>query len=256
MTATALIRPTTQLSWRALRETLRQPGLEVQNIFIPLFFFATGVGALSTIATGAFGIENYTGFQMPVAFLTAISGAASISGLAVVLDIERGYLDKLLLTPAPRASLVFGRMLADGIRGAVLTLIILIVGLIAGSGLEAGVGGALVILAMAALFGMAYSAIGLGLGLRTGSLQAAQAGVLIFFPLLFLSPAFAPTMVFTDWLAALATVNPVTYILTGIRSLVLEGWDAEDIGLAFGCLLGLGAVTTLFAFWGLRHRTA
>ena len=128
-------------------------------------------------------------------------------------------------------------------------------GLIAGSGLETGVGGALVILAIAAVFGMAYSAIGLGLGLRTGNLQAAQAGLLVFFPLLFLSPAFAPTDVFAPWLDALATVNPVTYILTGIRALVLEGWDGEAIGLAFGCTLGLGTVTTLFAFWGLRHRT-
>ena len=251
----ALIRSTYQLSWRALRETVRQPGVEIQNIFIPLFFFATGVGALSSVAAGAFEIDNYTGFQLPVAFLTAIAGAASISGLAAVLDIERGYLDKLLLTPAPRSSLVLGRMLADSIRGALLMLIILIVGLIAGSGLETGVAGALVILAIGALFGMAYSAIGLGLGLRTGNLQAAQAGLLIFFPLLFLSPAFAPTNVFAPWLDALATVNPVTYILTGIRTLVLEGWDGEAIGLAFGCTLGLGTVTTLFAFWGLRHRT-
>jgi hypothetical protein len=64
-----------------------------------------------------------------------------------------------------------------------------------------------VLILLAALFGLAYSGIGLALALKTGSAQAANAGFLLFFPLLSLSPAFAPTSVFQPWLEFLANIN-------------------------------------------------
>src|SRR5574341_577313 len=209
---------------RAIRESLRQPGLEIQNIFIPIFFLFVTVGAIGEVSGTAFGVENYRGFQLPVAILQGAAGAAGMGGFGMVMDIERGYFDKLLLTPAPRLSLVLGRLTADGLRVMALSTLIMIVGLIVGAGMEAGVGGAVVFVVIAGLFGVAYSGIGLSIALRTGSAQAAQAGFLVFFPLLFLSPAFAPKELFAGWLEFLATINPVTYVLEGLRSLVLEGW--------------------------------
>ncbi|HEY7269154.1 MAG TPA: ABC transporter permease, partial [Dehalococcoidia bacterium] len=197
---------------RALRETLRQPAVEGTNIFIPLFFFAVTVGAIGGVASKAFGVQDYAGFQMPVAILQGVAGAAGSSGLGMVTDIEKGYFDKLLLTPAPRLSLVLGRLSADGARILVLTGIIIVFGVIAGAGMETGLPGAIMIMIMAGMFGIAYAAIGMAIALKTGSSQAAQAGFLIFFPLLFLSPAFAPKDVFSGWLEFLATINPVTYI--------------------------------------------
>lgn len=241
---------------RSLRETMRQPAIEITNIFIPMFFFAVTVGAIGNVAGRAFGVENYTGFQMPVAILQAVAGAAGSSGIGMVTDIERGYFDKLLLTPTPRPALVFGRIAADGVRVMVLTLLILVAGLISGSGLEAGVGGFIVILLMAGLFGIAYAGIGVAIALRTGSAQAAQTGFLIFFPLLFLSPAFAPKEVFSGWLEFLATINPVTYILEGMRDLVLDGWSIKSLAAAFGAIAGLGVFTMTLTFAALRSRTA
>ena len=185
-----------QLCGRAVRETLRQPGVEVSNLFIPLFFFFVTVGAISNIAGPAFGVENYEGFQLPVAVLQCVAGAASVSGIAIVKDIESGYFDKLLLTPSPRLAIVLGRLFADAIRAIAFTAVILVVVSLVGAGMEAGPLGYLVILALAGLFGAAYSGIGATIALRTGNAQAAQAGFLVFFPLLFLSPAFAPKEVF------------------------------------------------------------
>jgi len=54
----------------------------------------------------------------------SVTNSASAAGFAVVRDIESGYFDKLLLTPAPRATLVFGRLLADGMRAALATTLI------------------------------------------------------------------------------------------------------------------------------------
>jgi ABC-2 type transport system permease protein len=251
-----VVRDTYILGMRALRESVRQPAFEVQNIFIPLFFFFVTVGAISNVSGAAFGVDNYTGFQMPVAILQGVAGAASVSAFGMVTDIERGYFDKLLLTPSPRIALVLARLTADGVRVMVITFIILIVGLLMGAGMESGPAGFVVILLLAGAFGLAYAGIGLSIALRTGSAQAAQAGFLIFFPLLFLSPAFAPKEFFDPWLEFLATINPVTYILEGMRSLILVGWDAEAIAKAVGAIVGLGVFTLTMAVLALRHRTA
>jgi len=241
---------------RALRESIRQPGVEVQNIFIPVFFLFVTVGAIGEISGSAFGVENYEGFQLPVAILQGAAGTAGMGGCGMVMDIERGYFDKLMLTPAPRLALVLGRLAADGVRVMVLSTIILIVGLIIGSGMEGGPAGAVFFVLVAGLFGLAYSGIGMSIALRTGSVQAAQAGFLIFFPLLFLSPAFAPKEVFSGWLEFLATINPVTYVLEGLRSLVLEGWEWDRLAYALLSIAGLGVVTLSMTLMALRSRTA
>lgn len=245
-----------QLTLRSLREVVRQPAFEVQNYFIPLFFFAVTVGALGNVSARAFGVENYQAFQMPVAILQGAAGAASFSALAMVTDIERGYFDKLLLTPTPRISLVLGRLFGDGIRVVIITAVILLVGAIFGTGMAAGAAGYIMILILAGLFGLAYAGFGLAIALRTGSPQAAQAGFLIFFPLLFLSTAFAPKEFFSPWLEFLATMNPVTYVLEGMRALIIEGWDWEKIGEALLAIAILAAINLPLALWALRHRTA
>ena len=252
---TALAVGSYQLCWRALRETIRQPGVEVSNLFIPLFFFFVTVGAISNVAGPAFGVENYEGFQLPVAVLQCVAGSASVSGIALIRDIESGYFDKLLLTPSPRLAIVLGRLFADAIRAIAFTAVILVVVSLVGAGMEAGPFGYAVILALAGLFGLAYSGIGATIALRTGNAQAAQAGFLLFFPLLFLSPAFAPKEVFDPWMESLASINPVTYLLEGMRTLVLEGWQWDNLAGAVGAVLGLGVVTVALSLWALRART-
>ncbi|MHB8378064.1 MAG: ABC transporter permease [Dehalococcoidia bacterium] len=250
------VRDSWYLMLRGLRESLRQPGIEIGNIFIPMFFFAITVGAISGIAAKAFGVSNYVGFQMPVAILQGVAGSAGSGGMAMVTDIERGYFDKLLLTPAPRISLVIGRLAADGVRVMIIAVLLLIAGLVTGSGMASGPGGALLLIVMAGLFGLAYSGIGMAIALKTGSAQAAQLSFLIFFPMLFLSPAFAPKSVFSGWLRFLATINPVTYLLEGMRDLVLKGWDPASLAAAFGAILGIGALTLTASVLALRSRTA
>jgi ABC-2 type transport system permease protein len=248
-------RATYHLTWRALRESIRQPAFEIQNLFIPIFFLLVTVGAIGEISGRGFGVDNYEGFQLPVAILQGVAGASSTGGLGMVMDIDRGYFDKLLLTPAPRLSLVLGRLLADGIRVMLLSTVIIIAGLIIGSGMESGPAGFVALVLLSGGFGLAYSGIGLSIALRTGSPQASQVGFLVFFPLLFLSPAFAPKEVFQPWLEFLATINPVTYILEGCRSLVLDGWEWDKIGYALLSIVGLGAFTLSLTLAALRSRT-
>ena len=264
------------LAARAIRESLRQPGVEVTNIFIPLFFLAVSTGAIANFSERGFGVENYLAFQLPVAVLQAVAGSSSASGIAIVLDMERGYFDKLLLTPASRWSLIIGRVWADAVRAIFFASIMLIAALVAGSGMASGVPGAILILVIAGLFGGAYSGIGIFIAMRTGNAQAAQAGFLLFFPLLFMAPAFAPLAVFDDWLRIIATINPVTYIMEGMRGLVMEGYawpvteggqivfgpdglpqtkDPPALYWAFVSLAGFSVFTLTIAALALRSRT-
>jgi ABC-2 type transport system permease protein len=73
---------------------------------------------------------------------------------------------------------------------------------------------------------------------------------------LFLSPAFAPKEIFANWLEFLATINPVTYVLQGMRDLVLEGWDVGSFLGALGAIGGIGAFTIGLTLAALRSRTA
>jgi ABC-2 type transport system permease protein len=252
---TRLLQDTYHLMIRALRESIRQPTFELPNIFIPIFFFLVTVGAIGGVAGRAFGVTNYAAFQMPVAILQGVAGGAGSAGLGMVTDIEGGYFQKLLLTPAPRLSLVLGRFIADGIRVMGLTVVLLGVGLIAGSGMATGPLGALSIVLLAGMFGLAYAGIGMTIALQTGSTKASQAGFLVFFPLLFLSPAFAPKDVFSGWLQFLATINPVTYILEGMRTLILDGWSWRQIIEAVGAIGGFAAFTWTTTLWALSRRT-
>jgi ABC-2 type transport system permease protein len=247
------MRDTYYLMVRSLMESVRQPFIEIGNVFIPLFFFAVTVGAIGRLS-GSFQVENFTAFQMPVAVLQGVAGVAGAAGLGMTQDIQRGYFDKLRLTPSPRASLVLGRMAGDGARAMALTAFIVVIGLFFGTGMEAGMPGAVAIVIMGGLFGLTYSGIGMAIALRTGSPQAAQAGFLLFFPLLFLSESFVPKEFYAGWLEFAATINPVTYVLRGMRELTMEGWAWTAVGKAMLSIGGMAVVTFSLAALAARGR--
>jgi ABC-2 type transport system permease protein len=243
------------LMMRAMREALRQPANEIGNAFIPLFFYAVTVGAVGDVAAEAFGVQDYKGFQLPVAILQGAAGVAGGAGLALTQDIQSGYFEKLMLTSTPRFAIVAGRMAADAVKAAILAVPIIGVALAFGSGYETGIGGMLVLILAAAAFALAYSGIGVAIALKTGSPQAAQAGFLLFFPLLFLAPTFAPIEVFATWLEVVARANPVTYILEGMRPLVTGGWKGGSLLKGAASIAGIGVFTMFLTTMSLRGRT-
>ncbi|GIW13469.1 MAG: transport permease protein [Tepidiforma sp.] len=248
------VRATWLLTVRALRESLRQPANEVANAFIPLFFYVVTVGAVGSVAREAFGVSDYKGFQLPVAVLQGAAGVASGAGLAMTVDIQSGYFEKLALTSAPRLALALGRILADAVKAVVLAVLILALALLYGSGFETGLPGMAVLLLATFGFALAYSGIGVAIALKTGSPQAAQAGFIIFFPLLFLAPTFAPIEIFATWLEVIARMNPVTYVLVGMRTLVTDGWDWPALLKGGAATAGIGALTLSLTVLALRGR--
>jgi ABC-2 type transport system permease protein len=245
------LRATMLLAQREVKLALRTPAYLVPNLIVPMFFYFITLGSLESFATG-FGLTNFEGFLLPMALLFAVQGGSA--GLNMVADIESGYFDKLLLTPASRAALLVGAMSADFFRIMAQAVLVLIVALATGLHFETGVTGAVALILIASLFGLVYSGIGFGMALKTGNAQATQSMWFLFMPLMFLTTLFAPKEALSGWLEVAATINPMTYILEGMRSLSMKGWDAADIGYGLLAIGALGVLSMGFAFSALRGR--
>jgi ABC-2 type transport system permease protein len=172
----------------------------------------------------------------------------------MVADIESGYFDKLLLTPASRLSILIGAMGADFVRIMVQATFVLLVAFATGMAFATGLPGAIVLILVSSLWGLAYSAIGFAIALKTGNSQATQSMWALFMPLMFLTTAFAPKEALSGWLSTAASFNPMTYVLQGMRSLSMEGWDMGDLAVAFLAVGILGVVTISLAFMALKSR--
>jgi ABC-2 type transport system permease protein len=239
---------------RSLRVLLRVPSAVIPPLFIPVFFLVVNTAALGNLSNSpVLAGTNYVAFFVPVSILLTVSSAGSGSGLALVQDIDAGYFDKLLLAPISRTSVLVSRLMVDGTRAGAQALLV-VVSLLIGGEVAAGVPGVVLLVVMSFLFGLAYAGIGLTIALRTGSTEATQASFIIFFPLVFLAPTFVPLDFLAEWLQTVAQLNPVTYVLLGMRSLTTEGIVVAELAKAFAAILGLTALLQFSAFRALRAR--
>jgi ABC-2 type transport system permease protein len=233
------------LGRRAVREVVRYPEATIPTLFIPLFFLVVNIGQVSKTfpsSTPFLRGQGYVAFQLPVSLMFAV--ATATSGLALVTEIDLGYFDKLLVAPIRRSSIIFGRLTADLVRGIAGSGLVLLVGIALGARIESGPLGAIVIVLLSAAFGVAYAGFGILVALRTRNVQATQSSFLLFFPLLFLTPNFVPFDRLSSAMETLARINPVSYVIVGLRSLVIDGWDAGKIAVCIGVILALGAILT------------
>jgi ABC-2 type transport system permease protein len=233
------------LGRRAVREVARYPEATIPTLFIPLFFLAVNIGQVSRTFpsdTPFLNGQSYVAFQLPVSLMFAV--ATATSGLALVTEIDNGYFDKLLVAPIRRSSIIVGRLAADFVRGIGGATVVLLAGFAFGAHVEAGVLGALVIVVTSALFGVAYAGFAILVALRTRNVQATNTSFLLFFPLLFLTPNFVPFDRLTPVMETLARINPVSYVIVGLRSLVIDGWDAGKLATCMGVIVAMGVLLT------------
>ena len=238
---------------RAVRSLLREPEFLYPALIIPLFFFVVNVGALQSFVERMPGID-YKAFQLPVAIVFAVTGITRASVL--VIDIQSGYLDRMLVTPVRRATLLLGMMVADVVLALCLSIVVVGMGFAFGVRFHTGLGGLFLFVAMAVGWSLAFTGFPYTIALRTGNPAAVNSSFLIFLPFAFLTPAYLPRELMTGWLSAVAAWNPVTYLLEAMRSLLSEGWDAASLGKGAAAVVGLGVVTFAMAFRSLGRRVA
>ncbi len=233
---------------RACRSVFREPEFFIPAIIVPVFFFVVNIGALQDVAeqgaAAAGQTLDFKAFQLPVAIIFAVTGISRASSL--VIDIQGGYFDRLLLTPIRRPALLLGLMAADLMAVLMLAIPVTALGLALGVRFETGVLGMIVFLLYGAAWGLAFAGFPYAIALKTGNPAAVNSSFILFFPFAFLTSSFLPKESLTGWLSAIATYNPVTYVLEGLRSLISEGWVWSELAKGLGAI---GAVT--FVSFGL-----
>jgi ABC-2 type transport system permease protein len=237
-----------ELARRSLLQTLRQPAMVVPSIVFPLVLVAVASGGLdSATSLPGFPGDSYLAFIIAVPFIQGPLFAMINAGSALARDVENGFLKRLAMTPVQRAALLGGQLVGVVAVSLGAAVVYLIVGFAAGVSVASGAAGVLVLLALALLIAIAFAAVGALVGLRSGSGEAVQGMFPLFFVLLFLSSMYLPRpLIEQDWFRTIATYNPVSYLIEGIRSLIVTGWDAEALALGFG-LAGVIAVAGIAA---------
>jgi ABC-2 type transport system permease protein len=232
------------LGKRSLREAIRQPDALFMTMFIPLFFLVVNTGQAAEIfpsdSTGFLEGQGYGAFQLPITLLLAAS--FGMAALFLVEEIEGGYFDKLRAIPVPRYAIVLGRLIAEGVKCVVISVVIVLRALPLGITIASGPLGFLLLVGLSALWGVVYAGFMQLIALKTRSAAATNSGGLIFFPLLFLTPNFVPRDMLTDPMEVAATINPVTYLMEALRSLILNDLVWADIWPGFAVVAGLGVV--------------
>ena len=224
------------IAGRAVRRIVRQPAQFVFPITFPLILLAVNTSGLDAATNlPGFPTASYLDFALAIPFMQGALFAALNSGQDLARDIQGGFLDRLAMTPMSGAALLAGQLGGALFMGVVSAIIYLVVGLAFGAGIATGVTGALVLLVLAITISFAFACFGTLVALRTGTGEAVQGFFPLFFVLLFLSSAFFPRhLIEQDWFRTIATYNPVSYMVEGIRSLVIAGWDAQALAQAFG----------------------
>jgi ABC-2 type transport system permease protein len=235
---------TIALGRRSLIEAIRQPDALFMTMFIPIFFLVVNTGQAADIfpsdSTGFLEGQGYGAFQLPITLLLAAS--FGMAALFLVEEIEGGYFDKLRAMPIPRYSMVLGRLTGEAVKGIVIATVIVVIALPFGITIASGPLGFVLLIALATLWGVVYSGFIQLIALKTRSAAATNSGGLIFFPLLFLTPNFVPRELLTEPMEIAATLNPVTYLMEALRSLILVDLNWADIWPGFAVVIGLGAV--------------
>jgi ABC-2 type transport system permease protein len=239
---------------RALREIPRVPGRIAFPMLIPIMqmiLFASVFQNFGQYRTGGAGssLEFLAAGQVALSVMVGAGGA----GFQMVQDIDSGFFDKLRVAPIPRLSIVAGLLATDAVRLSCHVVVVTLVALALGAKLATGIAGLVVMMLLGGFFGAMWSGISLNVALRTKNAEITGASNVLIFPLYFGSTAFVPHDLLPSWLQAVNQVNPISYLVDAMRTLMLQGWHWETIGQGFLAGAAVGALTLPLAVQAFRR---
>jgi ABC-2 type transport system permease protein len=246
------------LARRSITRTLRQPAYVIPPLIFPTLLVAVNAAGLrpSTKLHG-FPTNSFLAFAIAVPFIQGALFSTMNAGTDLARDIQTGFLNRLALTPMRGSALLVGHLAGVMVLGLIQSIFYICFALVVGVRFEAGVAGAFVILLLATTIAAAFGMLGAFLALRTGSGESIQATFPFLFVFLFISSMNTPrNLIAVQWFKIAATINPVSYLIEGVRSLIITGWDFTALGRAFAVALVLGLVSVVLASRTLGRRMA
>jgi ABC-2 type transport system permease protein len=239
---------------RAANEILRVPGAAIPGVLAPTIFFLGLTAAFGSLTLlPGFTTDTYQSFIIPVSLMQGAGFTGAATGVNLARDIEQGWFDRLIASPAPRPVLLAGLVLSASLRALVPATVLLTVGFAFGVDWP-GLPGLAIALLLTMAMATTAALWGVTIALRYKSQSASplmQAGM---FVLILTTTAYAPLELLTGWLQEVARWNPVTQIVEAARQGFVTGgvsWAETWPGLA--AMAGLMAILGFFALRGMRR---
>ena len=241
---------------RSIVRTARQPASVIPPLVFPVALMTVNAAGLqaSTDLPG-FPTDSFLAFALAVPFIQGALFSTMNAGTDLARDIQTGFVNRLALTGLRDWAFLVGQISGVVVLGVVQAIFYLAVGLASGVEFESGPLGIAVLLIYAALVSLAFGTLGAWLAFRTGSGETIQALFPVLFVFLFISSMNTPRdLIDVEWFQTAATLNPVSYMLEAVRSLIIEGWDWQALALGFGFTIALLLVSIPLASHALRTR--
>ena len=243
------------LSWRSVINTVRRPTAIVPSILFPLLFMAMTASALNrSISLPGFpAVDGFVQFSVAATIIQGVLFGAVSAGSDMASDIEGGFFDRLIASPVSRTSIVLGRLAGAASLGFFQAVLFLAV-VSFFTEIEGGVPAVLMIAVVAGLMAAGIGAFSVAIGLKTGSSEAVQGTFPLLFASLFLSSAFFPRDLMSGWFKSVATVNPISHLIEGMRTQIITGIDLGDWALSLAIAAGTLLVGVSAALRALAGR--
>jgi ABC-2 type transport system permease protein len=252
----ATLRVIGALGARSIKQTFRRPQLMAPILIFPSLLLAVQTGG----AGGAVNlpqfpqVHGFLDFMLAGAMIQSALLASNSGGIALAVDIEMGFTDRLFAAPVPRFAIVLGRLAATAALGAFSAVWFIGVGLIFGAHFQDGVPGILLMIALVTLSAVALGGIGAAIALRTGSASVVQGLFPLVFVILFLSSAFFPATLILEPAKTIAQYNPISFIVEAIRDPVISSLSLATLGKAVASITGIAAFSVWLSSRALNAR--
>jgi ABC-2 type transport system permease protein len=245
-----------QLARRSVVRTARQPANVIGPLLFPLLLLAVNSGGLkSATRLPGFPSGSYVAFALAIPFIQGALFATMNAGTDLARDIQTGFLNRLALTPMRGVALLTGQLGGVVVMGLIQAAVFVAVGLAVGVHFASGVLGVLVLFAFSFIVTLGFGGLGAYLALRTGSGEAVQSAFPLFFVFLFISSFNLPrNLIAVTWFRDAATVNPISYLIECVRSLIITGWDGQALALGFAFATLIAAASLTLSARALRGR--
>ena len=244
------------LAMRSIRQTFRRPQLMAPILVFPTLLLAIQTGG----AGGAVNlpdfppVQSFLQFMLAGAMMQSLMLAGNSGGIALAVDIEMGFTDRLFAAPIPRYTIVLGRLAGTAALGLLAAIWFLTIGLVFGAEIHSGVVGALIAIVLVTATAMAVGGIGAAVALRSGSASVVQGLFPLVLVVLFLSSAFFPESLMIEPAQTIAEYNPLSFVVEGIRNPIVADVDASDQLAAVAAIVAIVAFGLVLSARALRHR--
>lgn len=240
------------MTQRQIVAIVRQPVVVVITLVQPvIWLFLFGSLFRKVVELPGFGAGSYLDYLVPGVVVMSAVSSNMWAGMGMLEEIERGTLNRFLITPVSRAALMNAGVVQQGLITALQSVVIILLGKAGGAHYPGGVGGLALLVVASVLLGTVFGAFSNALGMLVRQRESIIGiNTFLLLPLTFLSSAFMAPGLMPAWMRHVAAVNPVNWALVAGRSAMAAHPDGSLVLTRGGALVALA----LAAVW-LSTRT-